>query len=86
MHIDFKVVAVLVALADQLGLVGLVDRPLQRLALADELAAHIDVSGDGAHGETGHQAALDQRMRVMPQNIAVLAGAGLGFVGVDDQI
>src|ERR1019366_6864684 len=31
-------------------------------------------------------AALDQLMRVEPQDIAVLAGAGLAFVGVDDEV
>ena len=42
------------------GLIGLVDRRLQALALADELAADIDVGGVRAHGEAGDQAALDQ--------------------------
>jgi hypothetical protein len=85
-HVDVEIVAVLVALADQAGLIGLVDRQLQRLALADELAADVDVGRDRAHGETGDQATLDQRVRVVAQDLAVLAGAGLGFVGVDDQI
>ena len=37
--------AVDVVLADQLGLIGLVDRGLQPLALTDVFAAHIDVGG-----------------------------------------
>ena len=86
MDVDLEIVAVDVVLADQPGLIGLVDGALQRLALADELAAHIDVGGDRAHGEAGDQAAFDQRVRVVAQDVAVLAGAGLGFVGIDDEI
>ena len=73
-------------LAEQPGLVGLIDRGLQALALADELAAHIDVAGARAHRETGDQTALDEKMRIVPHDLAVLAGAGLGLVGIDDQI
>jgi hypothetical protein len=68
------------------GLVGLIDRGLQALTLADELAAHIDVAGARAHRETGDEAALDEKMRIVPHDLAVLAGAGLGLVGIDDQI
>ena len=73
-------------LANQTRRVSLVDRGLQMLALADELAAHIDVSGLRPHGEAGDQAALDQQMRVVAQDIAILAGARLGLVGINDQI
>jgi hypothetical protein len=38
------------------------------------------------HGAGGQQAALDQMVRIVPQDFAVLAGAGLGFVGVDNQV
>src|SRR5690606_5887434 len=83
---DLEIPAVLVVLADEFGLVGLVDGALQRLALANELAAYINVCSLGPHRETGDQAALDQRMRVVAHDVAVLAGAGLRFVGIDDQI
>jgi hypothetical protein len=86
MNENVKIPAVLVVLAQQSGVVAFVDRGLQRLALADELAAHIDVGDMRAHGETGDQAAFDQRMRIVAHDLAVLAGAGLGFVGVDDEI
>ena len=84
--VEVEVPAVHIVLADQLGLVGLVDRRLQALALADEFAADIDVAGMRAHGAAGDQAALDQEMRIVPHDLAVLAGAGLGFVGVDHEI
>ena len=84
--IDVERPAVDVVLADQLGLIGLVDRGLQMLALPDELAAHIDVAGMRVHREARDQAALDQKMRVVPHDLAVLAGAGLGLVGIDHEI
>ena len=43
--VKVEIPAVHIVLADQLGLVSLVDRRLQPLALADELAAHVDVAG-----------------------------------------
>ncbi len=86
MDIEVERPAVDVVLADQLGLVGLVDRRLKALALENVFAAHVDVGGVGAHREGGEQAALDQRVRIVAQDFAVLAGAGLGFVGVDDEI
>ena len=83
---EVEVPAVDVVLADQLGLVGLGDRRLQVLALADELAAHVDVAGVRAHGEGGEQRALDQQVRIVPHDLAVLAGAGLGLVRIDHEV
>ena len=85
-HVEIERKAVHVVLADQLRLIGLIDRGLQPLALADELAAHVDVAGVRAHREARDQAALDQQMRIVPHDLAVLAGAGLGLVGVDDEV
>ena len=39
-----------------------------------------------AHGGAGQQAALDQQMRIVPHDLAVLAGAGLGFIGIHDEV
>ena len=86
MHDEVEIQAVDVVLADQLGVIGLIDRGLQPLALADEFAADIDVAGMRAHGAAGDQAALDQEMRIVPHDLAVLAGAGLGLVGIDHEI
>src|SRR5579871_4286656 len=84
--IEIERPAVDIVLADQLRLIGLIDRRLQMLALPDELAAHIDVTGMRAHREARKQATLDEQMRIMPHDLAVLAGAGLGLVGIDDEI
>src|SRR5690606_6770175 len=67
-------------------IIGLIDRALQGLALADELAAHVDIGRHGPHGETGHKAPLHQRVGIMAQYVAILAGSGLRFVGIDDEI
>src|SRR5205085_5701988 len=52
---------------------------------ADEFATDIDVGRAGAHGEAGDQCTLDQLVRIVADDLAVLATPGLGFVGVDDQ-
>jgi len=73
-------------LAHEAGRVGLFDRELQPLGLVDELAADIDVAGMGAHAHAREQTALEQLMRVVAQDVAVLARAGLGLVGVQHEI
>ena len=59
---------------------------MQDLALADELAANIDVGDMRAHGEGGEQRALDQQLRIVAHDVPVLAGAGLGLIGIDHEI
>ncbi len=81
-----EVPAVDVVLADQLGRIGLGDRGFEPLALADELAAHVGVAGVCPHRERCQQGALDQQMRIVPHDLAILAGAGLGLVRVDHEI
>src|SRR5262249_37345411 len=73
-------------LADEIGRIRLVHRRLQALAFADEFAADVDEAGMSIHGEAGDQTALDQEMRVVAHDLAVLARAGLRFVGVDHEI
>ncbi len=38
------------------------------------------------HREGRKKRAFNQQMRIVPQDFAVLAGAGLGFVAVDDEV
>ena len=73
-------------LADQARVIGLINRGLKRLTLPDIFAANIDVAGIGPHGEGRDQRAFDQRMGIMAHDLPVLAGAGFGFVGVDDEV
>ena len=39
-----------------------------------------------AHRETCDQAAFNQRMRIVPDDVTILAGAGFRFIGIDHQI
>ena len=87
MDVDVEIPAVDIVLADELGLIGLIDRRLQPLALADEFAADIDVAGmRAASRRTAIRQPSISRCGSLPHDLAVLAGAGLGFVGIDDEI
>ena len=86
MDVEVERVAVLVVDADETRLIGLVDRTLQRIALRDILAADIDVAGMRTHREGGDQAAFDEKMGIIAHDLAVLAGAGLRLVRVDDEV
>ena len=86
MQIEIEVPAIDVVLADELCVIGLVDRGLEHLALTDEFAADIDVGGMRPHGEAREQRAFDQELRIMAHDVPILASAGLGFIGVDDEV
>src|SRR6516165_987054 len=72
--------------ADEAGFVGLVDRRLQTLPLVEELAPDINVTGVNPHSDRGEQTALDQLLRVIAKDVAVLAGPRLTFIGIDAEI
>ncbi len=85
-EVEIEIPAVDVVLADQLGGVGFVDGALQAFALADELAANIDVARVRAHREAREQCAFDQQVGIIAHDLPVLAGARLALVGIDDEI
>src|SRR6202034_2070622 len=85
-HENVEVPAVDVVLANELGFVGLGDRRFQPFALANELPANVDAAGVDPHAAPGDQGPLDKKMRIVQHDLAVLAGTGLRFVGVDDEI
>ena len=72
--------------ADQAGVVGFVDGPLQGLGLTEKLAADVTVGGMSAHGQRGHQCPFDQLVGFVAHDLPVLASAGFAFVGVDDKV
>src|SRR5690606_22160786 len=74
---DVEIPAVDVVLADETRLVSLVDSRLQPLPLPDELTPHVDEARVGAHREARHEAALDEHVRLVAENFAILAGARL---------
>jgi hypothetical protein len=85
--VDIKVVAGTAGvLADEAGLVCLLDSALEHCSLVVELSSNIDVGGSGVHGTPSDEAALDQLVWVLAHNLAVLAGSGLTLIGVDDQV
>ena len=86
-NIDVKVIARFTGvLADQTGVIRLVDGGLQRFALADVFAANVDVASVGVHSEAGNQATFDQRVRIVTHDFAVFTGTGFGFIRIDHQI
>src|SRR5205085_3030210 len=62
------------------------DCPLQNLRAFGKFAPDIDVSGPGIEGEAGDEHALEQLMRVLVDNVAVLERPRFRFVGVTDQV
>ena len=87
MQVKVEVIARLAGvLADQARVIGLINRGLKRLTLTDIFAADVDVAGIGPHREGRDQRAFDQRMGIVAHDLPVLAGAGFGFVGVDDEV
>ena len=84
--IEIEVPAVDIVLADEPGVVGLIDGALQTLPLAEEFAAHIDVANMRRHGGPGEKASLDQQVRIVAHDVAVLAGARLELIGIDHEI
>ena len=73
-------------LADEPGLVGFLDGALEDGGFVVELAADVDVGGAAVHGPAGDETAFDEFVRVLAHDFAVFAGAGLAFVGVDDEV
>lgn len=73
-------------LAEEPRLVRLVDRLLDVARLLVELAPNVDVRCGCVHGPPGNEATFDELMGVAAHDLAVLAGAWLAFVGVDDEV
>ena len=86
MDVEIEIPAIHIVLADQLRLVSLFDGLFERVALIDVFTAQIDIAFVSAHCAACHHATLDQQVRIMAHDLAVLAGTGLGFVSIDDEI
>ena len=76
-NVDVERPAVDIVGADQPRLVGLGDSRLQPLLLQHVLAADVDVTFVRLHRDAGDQAALDQEVRIVAHDLAILARAGL---------
>ena len=87
MQVDLVIIAGAAGiLADQAGRIGLLDRGLEVLRLVIEFTADIDVAGARPHADAGQQAALQQFVRVVTQDVAIFAGARLALIGIDDEV
>ena len=72
-------------LAEEPCVISFRDSGKQGFRLADIFSANVDIGRPRAHGVAGHQCAFDQLVRIVADDLAVLAGSGLRFIGVDDQ-
>ena len=74
-------------LAEEPGRIGFRERRLEpRIGLREELAADVVVADGRAHGVAADRHALDHRVRVEAQDVAVVAGARLALVRVADDV
>src|SRR5215472_14771280 len=72
--------------AEVSGAVGLVDSLLATLVGLPDLAVDVVVSALAAHGIGRDRHALDQDVRVVAHDVAVLERTGLSLVGVAHQV
>ena len=87
MHINLKVIAAVEdVFAEETGRLGLGDCLFQHLPAGGELAADVEVGQLHPVGEAAEDHSLQQLVRILMDDLAVLEGAGLRFVRVADQI
>ena len=73
-HEHVKIIAGLGGIfAEQAGGIGFVHGGLKHLGFVDKLTANIDIGGACAHGETRNQCTFQQAMRIMANNLTILA-------------
>ena len=70
----------------QTSIIGFLDRSFEDNAFVVVFTPNINIARMRPHRETSDQAAFDQGMRIMANNVAILAGAGLGFIRIHHQI
>jgi len=51
-----------------------------------ELSTDINVSSSCTHGKTYNQSSFDELVRIVTQNLSVLASARLGLISVNDEV
>src|SRR4029450_5428571 len=74
------------AVAEVFRLVGLAHRRGEPAPGLDVLAADVDEGGRRADGARRDEHALDERVRVALEQVAILEGSRLALVGVDHQV
>ena len=87
MHVKIEIPASACGIPpQQTSIIGFLNRRFEDNAFVVVFTANIDVAGMRPHRETRDQAAFDQRMRIMANDIAILAGAGFRFISIHHQI
>ena len=72
--------------AEQAGGARVLERVAHDVELVRVLASDVDEHARRADAVGGDQAALDEAVRRLAHDVAVLEGTRLGFVGVDDEV
>ena len=72
--------------AKKAGGISFVDGGLKAARLVHEFTTDIDIGGMCPHRETGDHTAFQQLVRLVPDDIAVLACAGFGLIGINHKI
>ena len=72
--------------ADQHRLTSFVNSDLKALGFVMKFPADVNIGSVGTHGETGDQCPFQQFMGIVTDNFTVFAGAGLTFIGIDDEV
>ena len=84
---DVEVVATAAGvLADQTFFVGFLDCTLQDGGFVVEFTADVDIGGSAIHRSAGNEAAFNQFVRVFAHDFSIFAGAGLAFVGINNEV
>ena len=87
MHNDIKVVATATGiLSDKTLGVGLINSFLKLQLLVPELTTYVDVRSLGPHTEADDESTLNKLVRVMSEDLSVLASAWLGLIRIDHQV
>ena len=84
---DVKVIAGSAGvLADEAGFVGFLDGALEDGGFVVEFTADVDVGSAAVHGASRNETAFDELVWVFAHDLAVFAGAGFAFIGVDNEV
>src|SRR5688572_6237066 len=87
MDVDFEIVAgTQNVLTEKILRTSLVQRPVQDARAVGEFAANVDIGQLHVVSEAGDDHALDELVRILVDDLAILEGAWLGFVGIADKI
>ena len=87
MNVDIKVIATSTSvLSDKSLVVGFLNSSLELESLEPEFTSDVNIGGLCSHGETNDEGSFYEFVRVISQNLSVLAGSRLRLISVDNQV